>query len=141
MSTKITWKNVIDTYVQILQECNVSENNLYNHNSDLYVGCRHVSIANKIVEKIGSPAIASKFIPNKDSDMAKYPIAVEINFAYHAKPRPDKIAIMCYNTCSIHIMDYIPIDEDAQPEDFVVSKGFKLNEVDYMIGDQIKIHK
>lgn len=64
-----------------IKKLGITEEDLFNSNSDLYIGCKSVWQAQDII-KDQSQALYTTFIPEKDSDMDKYPIAVEIVFGY-----------------------------------------------------------
>jgi hypothetical protein len=60
----------------------LSKDDIYNQSSDLYIGCNSQEQAEKIIKWGNSPAIYSRFVPQKGSSMDKYVIAVDIAFGY-----------------------------------------------------------
>lgn len=80
----IPFKYISLGQIEVLKKEGLTENDLYNHYSDLYIGCNSHEQAQRIINEIKT---ATTFIPQKDSDMGKYPIAIEIplgaaNFHY-----------------------------------------------------------
>lgn len=75
--------NFIDIHPDItpvLQEHNIKETDLFNHASDLYIGCQNIQQA-KIIKNGGVwSALSDIFRPQIGSDMDQYPFAVDISF-------------------------------------------------------------
>ena len=78
----IKFKVVHTDVVKVLKEHNIQEEDLFNHYSDLYIGCRDYNTASKIRTAGIWKAMSSTFKPQKGSEMDKYPVAVDIAFAY-----------------------------------------------------------
>jgi len=64
-----------------LKSLGVTEDDLFNHYSDLYIGCTDIKQSLEILSG-ESRAIFSTFIPQEGSNMDKYGIAVEVVFGY-----------------------------------------------------------
>jgi hypothetical protein len=74
----ISFETLNDDLKEILIKEGISENDLYSHYSDLYVGCKDFSQARRILTGGVWKGLSSTFVPQKGSDMDKYPCAVDI---------------------------------------------------------------
>lgn len=77
---KLTFNTISKDHAVILKGNGVTNEDLFQQASDLYVGCKSLEQAGAIIKDFNSPSIASSFKPQKGSDMEKYPIAVDIAF-------------------------------------------------------------
>lgn len=78
----IKFEDIQEDVAAYLKLKGIKETDLYNHSSDLYVGCPDYVTAMHIMRGGIWKAMSSIFVPQKGSDMDKYPYAVDIPFAY-----------------------------------------------------------
>lgn len=78
----ITFNDIHKDIIPVLKTNGVTEKDLFNYHSDLYIGCKTFDQARKIA--IGGiwRAMSDVFNPQSGSDMNKYPVAVDIAFGY-----------------------------------------------------------
>lgn len=73
--------NEIDPDVaECLKKCGIKETDLFNHYSDLYVGCQD-TIQARLVLGGKWRTMSSVFVPQQGSDMDNYTCAIDIPFA------------------------------------------------------------
>ena len=78
----LKFEDIHEDVVKVLKANDIKEADLYNHYSDLYIGCKNHATASKILNAGVWRSMSSIFTPNKGSDMDQYPVAVDIAFAY-----------------------------------------------------------
>ena len=76
----ISFSNVHPDVVKVLKQEGIQESDLFNHYSDLYVGCKDMTQAGRILSSGTWRGLSTVFKPQKGSDMEKYPAAVDIAF-------------------------------------------------------------
>lgn len=80
MGNKLKFSDLHNDLVPVLIENGITEDDLYAHATDAYIGCIHRQQALKILNGGIWGALSSIFTPQKGSDMEKYPVAVDIAF-------------------------------------------------------------
>lgn len=78
---KIEFEFLNEKLANVLIQNGIKEEDLFKHQTDLYVGCKFARQASLILNGGKWRAISETFIPQKGSDMEHYPIAVDIGFA------------------------------------------------------------
>lgn len=76
----IKFEDIHPNIVPVLKEHGIKETDLFNHYSDLYIGCPDWNTARKIQTAGVWSAMSSIFKPQKGSEMDMYPQAVDIAF-------------------------------------------------------------
>jgi hypothetical protein len=77
----ITFKDLNKDLVEVLKENGVTEKDIRNRYSDLYVGCRSIGQASCIINSEKFKGSGDLFTPQEGSDMDEYPICIDIYFA------------------------------------------------------------
>jgi hypothetical protein len=77
----IKFEDIKPELATLLKELGVPEKNLFNHYSDLYIGCNGHAQASRIARE-SSPK-GGLFKPQEGSDMDHFSIAVDIPFSYY----------------------------------------------------------
>lgn len=83
-----------DVQKRIREACGIPDEAFFSHYSDMYVGCKDYAQVQAVL-KAALPFKGQTFTPQKGSDMDKYPVAVDIPFAYmneYAAARRPKVA-------------------------------------------------
>lgn len=79
---KISFDDIDPKYVEVLKENGIKEYDLFNYRTDLYIGCKNKKQAENILSNAIFRAVSNIFVPQKESDMQKYPCAVDLAFGY-----------------------------------------------------------
>jgi len=74
--------NVHPDIKKVLDKEEITDNDLFNRYTDLYIGCQNYAQAYRIMNGGVWRSMSTIFQPNKGSDMDHYPIAIEISFGY-----------------------------------------------------------
>jgi hypothetical protein len=77
----IPFKYLPQELVRVLESHKITEDDLFNYQGDLYVGCKYKSQALLIKNSGSWKSCSDTFVPQKGSDMEKYPVAIDIGWA------------------------------------------------------------
>lgn len=77
----IKFENILTDVAELLKDHGVKETDLFNHHSDLYVGCS-VEQANKIKADPRCHSTVETFWPQAGSDMEQYKVGLDFPFSY-----------------------------------------------------------
>jgi len=90
----VKFERIHEDVVAVLKANNIKEDALFNHYSDLYIGCKDYKTAQKIKKAGVWNAMSSVFTPQKDSGMDEYICAVDIAFAHigYLQDKLDKVS-------------------------------------------------
>lgn len=76
----IQFKYLPQELVRVLESHKITEDDLFNYQGDLYVGCKSRTQADLIKNSGSWKSCSSIFIPQEGSDMEKYKTAVDIGW-------------------------------------------------------------
>ena len=86
----IPFNKLPENIVEVLKANDIKETDLFNHYSDLYVGCNTYEQALNILNGGAWRSLSGTFMPQKGSDMDNYTIGVDIAFGamqYHMETK------------------------------------------------------
>lgn len=78
----IKFEDIHKDVANVLEKMGIGEENLFNHYSDLYVGCDTIEQARELRDSGKWKSMSSIFTPQKGSDMEHFKFAVDIGLAY-----------------------------------------------------------